>query len=600
MAICMVGVLIIYVLWECLQKRKKRQMRRQRRNQEFGCNPLELPGAARCKDRLDEIAIYYEEIKDELALQCVDEVTWNDLEMDEVFLRMNHTRSYIGEQVLYRRLHAVGMKNDDVQNDSGKNDAGQNDSRKNNTGQNGFEQINKSAQEWERHIAYFYDHAKEREELEELLEGIGKTREDYYLPMFLKNADCLKSERIGIYRFLQILLFGSFLAGIFLGNPCFEAIAVVVAIVNLTVYAMGKEKYEVYLYSLGSVKQLVSLAKKIAANQEWNALFLDEKTKSAIVSLEKLAHSIGNFQGKKKSIWTGDALAVVWDYLIGVTLWDFTAFHRIAGMIEGKQEELFLLYEMAGRIDMEIAVASYRKSLPEYCVPILNEMEGENQKPGTQKKQISRGIFRAKNLYHPLLSSPVCNDFCPEKNCMITGANASGKSTFIKAVAVNAILAQTIYTVTASKFEMPYMQVITSMAVRDDIMSGESYYMKEVSYLKRIVDAVTDAKRMPVLCVIDEILRGTNTKERLAASEAVCRYLAEYPCLAIVATHDMELAESLKAQYSCYYFTSEIRADDIYFDYKIREGYGKNSNAIQLLSYMKFPKEIVGMAQKLA
>ena len=113
------------------------------------------------------------------------------------------------------------------------------------------------------------------------------------------------------------------------------------------------------------------------------------------------------------------------------------------------------------------------------------------------------------------------------------------------------------------------------------------------------MDAVTDAKRMPVLCVIDEILRGTNTKERLAASEAVCRYLAEYPCLAIVATHDMELAESLKAQYSCYYFTSEIRADDIYFDYKIREGYGKNSNAIQLLSYMKFPKEIVGMKRRL-
>ena len=605
MAICVAGMVIAYVLWECMQKRKKRQMRRERRNREFGCNPLELPRMVQCRDRLDEIAIYYEETKDELPLQSVDEVTWNDLEMDEVFLRINHTRSYIGEQVLYRRLHAVGMRDDAGQNDVRRNDAEQNDvkkndARRNDTGQKGFRQIDKSAQEWERHITYFRDHATEREELEEVLEAIGKTREDYYLPMFLKNADCLKSERIGIYRFLQILLFGSFLTGILIGNPYFHTITVVTAIINLSVYAMGKEKYEVYLYALGSVKQLVALGKKIAAKQEWNSLFLNEKIKSAIASLEKLDRSIGNFQGKKKSAWTGDVFGVLWDYLIGVTLWDFTAFHRIAGMIEGKQEELFLLYEMAGRIDMEIAVASYRKSLPEYCVPILNEMEEKNQKTGTQKKQINRGIFRAKNLYHPLLSSPVCNDFCPEKNCMITGANASGKSTFIKAVAVNTILAQTIYTVTASEFEIPYMQVITSMAVRDDIISGESYYIKEVGYLKRIVDAVADAKRMPVLCVIDEILRGTNTKERLAASEAVCRYLSEYPCLAIVATHDMELAESLEEQYGCYYFTSEIRDEDIYFDYKIREGYGKNSNAIQLLSYMKFPKEIVGMAQKLA
>ena len=151
MAICVAGMVIAYVLWECMQKRKKRQMRRERRNREFGCNPLELPRMVQCRDRLDEIAIYYEETKDELPLQSVDEVTWNDLEMDEVFLRINHTRSYIGEQVLYRRLHAVGMRDDAGQNDVRRNDAEQNDvkkndARRNDTGQKGFRQIDKSAQ----------------------------------------------------------------------------------------------------------------------------------------------------------------------------------------------------------------------------------------------------------------------------------------------------------------------------------------------------------------------------------------------------------------------------------------------------------------------
>lgn len=628
-AMCVVGLMLAYALWECVQKRKRRQMRKERRKREFGCNPLEMPQASRCRDMLDEIAVYYEETKNELPMQQVDDVTWNDLEMDEVFLRINHTRSYIGEQVLYRRLHAVGMHTERLERVMGEVEQAILN-RENQT-------VSKhSMKEWERHIAYFSEQEEEREELEELLEGIGKTYEDYYLPMFLKNTDSLKVARIGIYRFLQILLFGSLLAAVCFSNPYCFAVTVVTALINLSVYALGKEKYEVYLYALGSVKQLVTLGKTIAGKSEWSELFLDEKTKSAITSLEKLTRFIGNFQGKKKSAWTGDVSGMLWDYIIGVTLWDFTIFHRIVGMIEGKQKELFLLYEMAGQIDMEIAVASFRKSLPEYCVPILTKTEEEKQKsgarerhkPGARERQserhVSRGIFRAKNLYHPLLNSPVCNDFFPEKNCMITGANASGKSTFIKAVAVNAILAQTIYTVTASEFEIPYMQVITSMAVRDDIMSGESYYIKEVGYLKRIVDAVAGVQEdcgtgcgkesnerdradvaqrregaMPVLCVIDEILRGTNTKERLAASEAVCRYLTESPCLAIVATHDMELAESLEEQYGCYYFMSEIRDEDIYFDYKIREGYGKNSNAIQLLSYMKFPEEIVGMAQKL-
>lgn len=87
---------------------------------------------------------------------------------------------------------------------------------------------------------------------------------------------------------------------------------------------------------------------------------------------------------------------------------------------------------------------------------------------------------------------------------MITGANASGKSTFMKALAVNVILAQTIHTVTAKEFAIPRLGVMTSMALRDDILTGESYYIREAKYLKRMLDAVTE--EAPILCVIDEIL----------------------------------------------------------------------------------------------
>ena len=144
---------------------------------------------------------------------------------------------------------------------------------------------------------------------------------------------------------------------------------------------------------------------------------------------------------------------------------------------------------------------------------------------------------------------------------------------------------------------MPHLWVMTSMAVRDDLLGGESYYIREVRYLKRIIDAVRRGR--PVLCVIDEILRGTNTKERLAASEAVCRYLLGRPGLVLVATHDLELAQTLDGIYENYCFQSSITGEDIVFDYRIYPGTEGGQNAIRLLAHMDFPEEIVAMAERL-
>lgn len=545
----MIAAGCIGIWWYREQQKREKRKRRERRIAEFGKNPLELRGAERQRELLEEIRIYYEETKGLLSENQVDEVTWNDLELDEIFFRINHTRSYIGEQTLYRRLHDTGKK--------------------------------ESWENWEARLKYFQEEEEGRQKLEEQLERIGKSREDYYLPVFLRNAGILKVEHAYLYRILQILLAGSFLAGVVLGNAVFIAVCIGTALVNVMVYALGKGKYEAYLYALSSVKQLVVFCGMTVENQEWKELFEAGKIVEAVRSLEKLAHLIGNYQVKKRGAWTGDALDILRDYVIGATLWDITVFNRIMRLIDGKQEELFALYEFAGEIDMGISVASFRKSLPGYCLPEF----------GTRTHICARGV------YHPLLQNPVANDFSQQKNCLVTGANASGKSTFIKALAVNAILAQTIHSCTAESLKMPEMRILTSMAVRDDILSGESYYIKEVGYLKRIVEAVQG--KIPVFCLIDEILRGTNTAERLAASEAVLRYLLKKNCIAVVATHDMELAERLNGLYDCYYFKSEIRDSDISFDYKIYPGFGENRNAIRLLSYMKFPKEIVDAARKL-
>lgn len=564
--ILVVGLLVLaawLLLWQEAEKRRDRAKRKAKRKEEFGKDPRTLPRAAKSRELLDEIAIYYEETKDELAETAVDEVTWNDLEMDEVFLRINHTQSYIGEQVLYRRMHETGARD---------------------------------WEKWEEQLSYFTENETEREELQEALWRIGKEREAYYLPMFLKNAKVLAVGHLWVYRMLQLLLFGGAAAAFFSGNPAFLLFSGVTALINVSVYALSKEKYEVYLYALGSVRELLLFHRLLSKRDDWQELFVTEEMDAAQRQLGNLLKSIGKYQGKKMASWSGDAFGILRDYIIGATLWDITTFGHIAKQLSGKMDALFLLYETAGSIDMEIAVASFRKSLALYCIP--EGLQGAAVPECTKHDKKRNGLLRAEKLYHPLLNAPVYNDFAPGGGCLITGANATGKSTFSKAVAVNAILAQTIHTCAAAVFSMPYMQVITSMAVRDDLVEGQSYYIREISYLKRIVDAV--GGRLPVLCVIDEILRGTNTAERLAASEAICRYLAAKNCFAIVATHDIWLTKRLAGEYCCYYFKSEIQGEEVVFDYKIHEGVGNNRNAIRLLALMGFPEEIVVMAQTVA
>ncbi len=167
----------------------------------------------------------------------------------------------------------------------------------------------------------------------------------------------------------------------------------------------------------------------------------------------------------------------------------------------------------------------------------------------------------------------------------------------MKSLAVDVILAQTIDTCCAAGMSLPLTKVMTSMAIRDDVISGESYYVREVRYLKRMLDEI--GRGTITLCVIDEILKGTNQAERLAASEAVLKYLTQFPGYCIIATHDMELVRKLGELYKAYYFESHITENNVTFDYKIHPGQGGESNALALLQAFGFPGEIIKEANLL-
>ena len=274
-------------------------------------------------------------------------------------------------------------------------------------------------------------------------------------------------------------------------------------------------------------------------------------------------------------------MSVIGSYILGVTLIDVICCSMVINKLKSRNADLMKLYEFIGWLDAAISVASFRNSL-DSCQPEIR----------------SDGYIECKAVYHPLLNNPVKNDLIMKKNCFFTGANATGKSTFMKALAINVILGETINTCAADSMAFPEMYVMTSMALRDDVQEGESYYVREIKYLKRMLETTDSGIR--TLIVIDEILKGTNTKERIAASRSVLEYLSERNAVVITATHDMELVEFMENLYDSYHFDCQIEDGEVKFDYKLLEGKNVKTNAIQLMKGMGFPDSITERGEEYA
>ena len=287
---------------------------------------------------------------------------------------------------------------------------------------------------------------------------------------------------------------------------------------------------------------------------------------------------------------------MVGDYIRMLFHADIIQFLRLTKKMQEMEGEIQNGAVFAGFLDSSISIALYRASLENYCLPELLEetLEETSEVSGIAEFLMTDG-------YHPLLEKPVSNSIVVyDKGVLLTGSNASGKSTFLKTVAVNLLLAQTIHTTLASRFRAPISRIYTSMGARDDILKGESSYMAEILSLKRILDAGEKEGKVPIFCFVDEILRGTNTVERIAASAQILKYFSKTGTGCFAATHDSELITLLKEEYEHYYFTEEIKNGDICFPYRLLSGSGDTGNAIRLLAATGYHREITEGAERMA
>ena len=196
--------------------------------------------------------------------------------------------------------------------------------------------------------------------------------------------------------------------------------------------------------------------------------------------------------------------------------------------------------------------------------------------------------FIGKNIGHPLIpgSKRVCNDFSLRGRgaaCIITGSNMAGKSTFLRTVGINAVLAFMGAPVCASELKLSVFRVFTSMRTKDNLEENISSFYAELLRLKMLLSEVE--KGMPVLYLLDEILKGTNSYDRHTGAQALIRQLSTSTAFGLVSTHDLELGRMAENNdlITNFHFDSRIDKEEIIFDYKLRPGTCHNTNASRLM-----------------
>lgn len=542
------ALLLIFLLWIQYENHKQRKQIRRKVQRIYG----NVPEREYSPGDIENISHYFR--RKENKGFYIDDITWNDLDMDKIYGQINQTVSSPGEDVLYDMIRRPLFDKKEVERR-------------------------------EKLICFFAENKEKREEMQIMLSKVGKTWHGSLTDtiLALENAPEVKT---GVhFLMLAVLLLNLFVLIPFYPVPGF-LLLILLSTGNVIYYYAGNDRARVaaFLDCFSSLLGMLDLAEKIEhikwpeIKEQMDAV---HQGKKALEGLKKRSFFLTS-----KNETSGDPAQILLDYFRMVFHMDILTYNKTLRIAKDKINEIMLLIDNIGELDAVISIASFRELLPLWCRP-------EFIKP--EQGHIS---MQAEDLYHPLIREAVANSIYADRGILVTGSNASGKSTFLKNVAINSILAQTVLTCPCYSYQAPFLKVMTSMALRDDLSGGESYFIVEIRSLKRILDE--SKKEEPMLCIIDEVLRGTNTIERIAASSRILSALNQNWVLPFAATHDIELSYILESQFRNVHFEEEVCEHEVVFNYLLKEGRAVSRNAIKLLSMLEYDPKLVKEAGEAA
>ncbi len=268
-----------------------------------------------------------------------------------------------------------------------------------------------------------------------------------------------------------------------------------------------------------------------------------------------------------------------------LALWDVLVLDRLEQWQATYADHVGKWFAALGELESLMSIAALRDEYPDWCRPNFGD--------ATQ-----RATLHAVAIGHPLLrdGDRVCNDVSvgpPGTVLLVTGSNMSGKSTLLRSIGLNVSLAAVGAPVCAREFSLPSVELASSIRVSDDVSQGVSFYMAELKRLKSVVDHAREMSGLGdrvCLFLLDEILQGTNSRERQIAVVQVLKHLIDSGAIGAISTHDLELADEPELAEIAHvvHFRETIHPDasgneQMTFDYKMRDGVSPTTNALRLL-----------------
>jgi hypothetical protein len=489
-------------------------------------------------------AAYHAQRPPDTRADALDDRTWQDLDLDQVFLSLDRTESAPGRQYLYHLLRTP-------------------------------QHTREPLERLERGVRHIASDPALAERLHNVLRQLDDPRASRLAHLILGEIP----RRPALWWIFPLLTLGSLGCLALLAFwPRAIVVWTIIAVVNVGVQLFYKSRLAQFVPALHEIPAFLRVSAQLGA------LKLDEIDDER----ERLREGTKQLTGLHRATrWlmfepsqTMDIVASIYEYVNMLFLFDVNAFVFATETLRESRERLRGMFEAIGYIDAAQSIATWRDDLSRWTTPEFT---------GTRK------ALHAEALVHPLLAKPVPSSLeVEDTSVLITGSNMSGKTTFVRAMGVNAVLAQTLHTVCANAWRAPMLRVRTSIGRSDNLIEGKSYYLAEVESVGALLQA--KARGEQHLFLLDEIFRGTNTTERVAAAYAVLAYLNRGTDLVIVATHDIEVIDLLGDTYAAHHFREEIADGTVTFDYRIHDGPASTRNAIALLQLMRYPEELVADA----
>ena len=469
----------------------------------------------------------------------VDDQTWYDLALHKVFDQLNYTQSSIGAEALYQKMRLLTFQPDDSL----------------------------------RELEEFFERQPDlRLRVQVIMNQLGKKNHNMARSIVANPGNQDSRIYLSLYIFLACL---PVLSLFFLPFFKIQAFSVLIASVTFNIIFSSIRNWS----NKTRLDQVSYLVRIFASAEKLSRLALpkQEALKQAVQPFKKTKVISSILQSPTGS----SEMEIILIYLNFLFLIPQIAQIYIYQQVRAHQKEAQETINLLGELEVAISLLRHKRDGKLVCHPCFKQDGG----------------IKGKGIYHPLLADPVANDVSFEKNMVISGDNASGKSTYLKMVAINCILAQGLGFAYGESLELSYGHVMTSMDVSDDIEVGDSYFITESKTILRMIENLK--KPGFHYFFIDELFKGTNTIERIGAGLGIVRWLSGRNCLYMISSHDIELVVASGAVNDNYHFDSRYVDGKIVFDYHIKQGAAVTKNAVNTLKSLHFPSEITLTAQEL-